>query len=144
MKFTYTLTLLLVTLLTVFSSCSKDEDMKPSPAQLLTAHSWKQARVSTDGSVHRNPDSEGIIYKFNADGTMVFTIMDQGGRRQHQAKWELNADASQLSFVHVDMRYVYTIRELKENSLKLTIQEEGRTTEMDLVPAEGVDFMPAG
>ncbi|MFD2247527.1 hypothetical protein [Pontibacter ruber] len=131
------LRLFLVLLLLAFSSCDGEDDKEYETKKgFLTAHTWKYERVSINGSANRVNSFPDDRFKFNMDGSYIKTTTDLDGNiSKYDGNWELNSDATQLTFIQGTMRFTAPIRELSAKYLKITRNDAPEILiEFDFIP----------
>ncbi|WP_162426984.1 DUF5004 domain-containing protein [Pontibacter pudoricolor] len=113
--------LFLLSILFVFSSCSKDDDPKPqTKTELLTAKAWKITKIKENGIDITNRSDMAILknvrIKYNTDGT--YTQTSSG--IVHIGIWEFNNNETLLVYApNTKVEENWDIIELKSGSLKV-------------------------
>jgi len=135
--------LLILTLVFNLASCGDKEDKEddaaePSKTALLTAKTWKISKVSSNG-VEMSEDDDPLVtlimlstFKFNTDKTYTTTLLES-----ETGTWEFASNETIIVLDSgTDDESQWTITELKENSLKATVNDptDNSKYQVELVP----------
>lgn len=132
----YTLiTLFFVTTLAFFSSCKSDDGDTEVRKGFLTAHIWACERMSVNGGPNQVAQLPNELHTFHTNGTYTrVTFEEDGSRSEMNGRWELKDKGRALRIFTDFFETTSSIRELNDNSLKITRQDPDLIVEFDFVP----------